>query len=48
MSDPLMGGEQLKSLTVPLMNFNGWLEEVNDEKKKLKVRLKSRRAQPGE
>lgn len=40
MSDPFMVGESIKIIDGPFNDFNGVIEEVNDEKKKLKVIVK--------
>lgn len=40
MSDPFIVGESIKIVDGPFNDFNGVIEEVNDEKKKLKVIVK--------
>jgi ribosome biogenesis GTPase A len=38
MSEPFIIGETIKIVDGPFNDFNGVIEEVNDEKKKLKVK----------
>ena len=40
MSEPFIIGETIKIIDGPFNDFNGMVEEVNDEKKKLKVQVK--------
>jgi transcriptional antiterminator NusG len=40
MSEPFIIGETIKIIDGPFNDFNGTIEEVNDEKKKLKVTVK--------
>ncbi len=40
MSEPFIVGETIKIVEGPFNDFNGTIEEVNDEKKKLKVTVK--------
>lgn len=40
MSEPFIVGETIKIIEGPFNDFNGIIEEVNDEKKKLKVTVK--------
>jgi transcription termination/antitermination protein NusG len=40
MSEPFIVGETIKIIDGPFNDFNGVIEEVNDEKKKLKVTVK--------
>ena len=40
MSEPFIIGETIKIIEGPFNDFNGTIEEVNDEKKKLKVSVK--------
>lgn len=40
MSEPFIVGETIKITDGPFNDFNGVIEEVNDEKKKLKVQVK--------
>ena len=40
MSEPFIVGETIKIIEGPFNDFNGSIEEVNDEKKKLKVTVK--------
>jgi transcriptional antiterminator NusG len=40
MSDPFIIGESVKIIDGPFNDFNGSIEEINDEKKKLKVIVK--------
>jgi transcriptional antiterminator NusG len=40
MSEPFIIGETIKIVDGPFNDFNGVIEEVNDEKKKLKVTVK--------
>jgi transcription termination/antitermination protein NusG len=40
MSEPFIVGETIKIIDGPFNDFNGVIEEVNDEKKKLKVAVK--------
>jgi transcriptional antiterminator NusG len=40
MSEPFIVGETIKIIEGPFNDFNGTIEEVNDEKKKLKVTVK--------
>jgi len=40
MSEPFIIGETIKIIEGPFNDFNGVIEEVNDEKKKLKVSVK--------
>ena len=40
MSEPFIVGETIKIIEGPFNDFNGVIEEVNDEKKKLKVTVK--------
>jgi len=40
MSEPFIVGETIKIIEGPFNDFNGVIEEVNDEKKKLKVMVK--------
>ena len=40
MSEPFIIGETVKIIDGPFNDFNGVIEEVNDEKKKLKVQVK--------
>lgn len=40
MSEPFIVGETIKIVDGPFNDFNGVIEEVNDEKKKLKVQVK--------
>ncbi len=40
MSEPFIIGETIKIIDGPFNDFNGVIEEVNDEKKKLKVNVK--------
>jgi len=40
MSEPFIVGETIKIIDGPFNDFNGVIEEVNDEKKKLKVNVK--------
>jgi transcriptional antiterminator NusG len=40
MSEPYIVGETIKIIEGPFNDFNGVIEEVNDEKKKLKVTVK--------
>ena len=40
MSEPFIVGETIKIIEGPFNDFNGLIEEVNDEKKKLKVTVK--------
>ncbi len=40
MSEPFIIGETIKIIDGPFNDFNGVIEEVNDEKKKLKVAVK--------
>jgi transcriptional antiterminator NusG len=40
MSEPFIVGESIKIIEGPFNDFNGVIEEVNDEKKKLKVTVK--------
>src|SRR3982750_1286495 len=40
MSEPFIVGETIKIIEGPFNDFNGVIEEVNDEKKKLKVSVK--------
>jgi transcription termination/antitermination protein NusG len=40
MSDPFIVGESVKIIDGPFNDFNGTIEEVNDEKKKMKVVVK--------
>ena len=40
MSEPFIIGETIKIIDGPFNDFNGVIEEVNDEKKKLKVTVK--------
>jgi len=40
MSEPFIVGETIKIIDGPFNDFNGAIEEVNDEKKKLKVMVK--------
>jgi transcriptional antiterminator NusG len=40
MSEPFIVGEMIKIIEGPFNDFNGVIEEVNDEKKKLKVTVK--------
>lgn len=40
MSEPFIAGETIKIIDGPFNDFNGVIEEVNDEKKKLKVQVK--------
>ena len=40
MSEPFIVGETIKIIDGPFNDFNGTIEEVNDEKKKLKVTVK--------
>ena len=40
MSEPFIVGESIKIIDGPFNDFNGVIEEVNDEKKKLKVIVK--------
>lgn len=40
MSEPFIVGETIKIIDGPFNDFNGAIEEVNDEKKKLKVTVK--------
>ena len=40
MSEPFIVGETIKIIEGPFNDFNGMIEEVNDEKKKLKVTVK--------
>lgn len=40
MSEPFIVGETIKIIEGPFNDFNGAIEEVNDEKKKLKVTVK--------
>lgn len=40
MSEPFIIGETIKIIEGPFNDFNGTIEEVNDEKKKLKVTVK--------
>lgn len=40
MSEPFIVGESVKIIDGPFNDFNGTIEEVNDEKKKLKVVVK--------
>jgi transcriptional antiterminator NusG len=40
MSEPFIVGETIKIVDGPFNDFNGVIEEVNDEKKKLKVTVK--------
>jgi transcriptional antiterminator NusG len=40
MSEPFIVGETIKIIDGPFNDFNGVIEEVNDEKKKLKVQVK--------
>ena len=40
MSEPFIIGETIKIIDGPFNDFNGVIEEVNDEKKKLKVQVK--------
>jgi transcriptional antiterminator NusG len=48
-ADPFIVGETVKIIDGPFNDFNGTVEEVNDEKKKLKVTVKIfGRAQPVE
>jgi transcriptional antiterminator NusG len=39
-SEPFIVGESVKIIDGPFNDFNGSIEEVNDEKKKLKVVVK--------
>ena len=40
MSEPFIIGETIKIIDGPFNDFNGVIEEVSDEKKKLKVQVK--------
>jgi len=40
LSEPFIVGETIKVIEGPFNDFNGTIEEVNDEKKKLKVTVK--------
>ena len=40
MSEPFIMGETVKIIDGPFNDFNGVIEEVNDEKKKIKVQVK--------
>jgi transcriptional antiterminator NusG len=40
MMEPYIVGETIKIIEGPFNDFNGIIEEVNDEKKKLKVTVK--------
>jgi transcriptional antiterminator NusG len=40
MSEPFIIGETVKIIDGPFNDFNGTVEEVNDDKKKLKVIVK--------
>jgi transcriptional antiterminator NusG len=40
MSEPFIVGETIKIIDGPFNDFNGVIEEVNDEKKKIKVQVK--------
>jgi|SRR5690625_4654995 len=40
MSEPFIIGESVKIIDGPFNDFNGVIEEINDEKKKLKVNVK--------
>jgi transcriptional antiterminator NusG len=40
MSEPFIIGETIKIIDGPFNDFNGMVEEVNDEKKKLKIQVK--------
>lgn len=40
MSEPFIIGETIKIIDGPFNDFNGVIEEVNDEKKNLKFRLR--------
>jgi transcriptional antiterminator NusG len=40
MSEPFIIGETIKIIDGPFNDFNGVIEEVNDEKKKIKVQVK--------
>lgn len=40
MSDPFVIGEPVKIVDGPFNDFNGTIEEINDEKKKLRVVVK--------
>jgi transcriptional antiterminator NusG len=40
MSEPFIIGESVKIIDGPFNDFNGSIEEINDEKKKLKVIVK--------
>ena len=40
MSEPFIVGETIKIIDGPFNDFNGVIEEVTDEKKKLKVQVK--------
>jgi transcriptional antiterminator NusG len=40
MNEPFIVGETIKIIEGPFNDFNGVIEEVNDEKKKLKVTVK--------
>ena len=40
MSEPFIVGETIKIIEGPFNDFNGVIEDVNDEKKKLKVTVR--------